>query len=390
MGSICYDFLSNSFLFSDVYLNSEFKEVSEDLIFEELTKYRNYVLSNENEIVKDIKQLQSSLKVFSTIEHIPESTLLQSALYIEQFIIDDPLFKITHQSGDQSNTMGKYLGYQNKGLDKKTLVKTLGKLKRITPMIAADYIKLLPVSVLFEPKKNTPIYYSPNFFEDDLPKAIHLFCKQNAVVRSMEKLNTGGWRLLQSNDYTPGIQVGFGDNSLNNGMIYHYLEQEYTATDKSNVWQTRMNLAEYPMQPDIWSAWVNQSINRTAINLVDRVSCEISIATKLASTYITDDTFTSNLICQNFETITTPETVTTNQILNLELPFIDNINVQNLMDVRRNEQDTFTNFRIELEREFRELRSVTDEKELKERQENILHELAVVGVKKIDTKFCVH
>lgn len=56
------------------------------------------------------------------------------------------------------------------------------------------------------------------------------------------------------------------------------------------------------------------------------------------------------------------------------------------MEVRNFEQDTFTNFRIELEQQFRELRFVTDAKELKERQENILHELGVVGVNKINAK----
>ena len=70
----------------------------------------------------------------------------------------------------------------------------------------------------------------------------------------------------------------------------------------------------------------------------------------------------------------------------LELPFLDKVDIGKLMTIRTFEADMFTSFRMELERQFRELRTVSDPKEIKLRQENILHELGDVQVKKISQK----
>jgi hypothetical protein len=53
------------------------------------------------------------------------------------------------------------------------------------------------------------------------------------------------------------------------------------------------------------------------------------------------------------------------------------------MEIRKYEEDVFTNFRFELERNFRELRNINDPNEIKIKKENILHELNEVQVDKI-------
>lgn len=313
MGSVCYDFLSDSILFSENNLNDNFNSVGDDALHSELAKYRDHIIANRNLLVADIVKLDSTLKVFSTINDIPETTLLQSALYIEQFIVDDPLFKLTRKGEKTGNALGDYLGYQDSAIDRATLSGVLKTLKRITPMIAGNYIKLLPVSFIFEPQPKTPIFYSPNFFEDDLPPAILNFCKKNAKINSMKQVE-GGWLMMNTNDYTPGLYVGFGEDYLNNGMMYHYVNQEYFKTDDPLEFETVMTLAEYPMEQNIWEGWVKQSINRSAINVVDKVYQEIGLASRLSSTYLTDNAFTSGLINQNFDKVTSPEVVTINQV----------------------------------------------------------------------------
>ena len=385
MGSLAYNFLTESILFDEDNLNTSFKSISENILLSELEKYRNYILANSESLLEDIRNFDSSLKVFSTIDKIPQDTLIQSALYIEQFIIDDPLFKFTNQHHEQSTEMGTYLGYDAPSLDINRIASTLKFLKKITPMIAGDYIKLIPVSLIFEPRKETPIFYSANQFENELPPSLINFFKKNAIVHSMERNPGGGWKSLTKQDYTPGILINFKEgNDL--GMLFHYMEQQVLRKIGENSFETGMKLAEYPMEAAVWNNWVKQSINRTAINVVDKVYTEIIIASDLNATYIADNQFTANLIQENFETIENPQTITTKQVLNLNLPFIDKINIQKLMDIRNFEQETFTNFRMELEKNFRELRFISDEKELLERQQNILHELGVVQVSKINAK----
>ena len=72
--------------------------------------------------------------------------------------------------------------------------------------------------------------------------------------------------------------------------------------------------------------------------------------------------------------------------MNLELPFLDNVNIDKLMAIRTHEAELFTNFRLELEKQLRELRTVSDPQEIKLRQENIVHEFGTVQVHKINQK----
>ncbi len=388
MGSICYDFLANSFLFDQNNLRQNFRDYADDQLETELEAYREYVLEHRHEIINDINSTKSALKVFSTIGTIPEQTLLQSALYLEQFILDDPLFKFAKRSGKQSEAFNAAMGMQqDKRVDRGQMTCLLSALKRLAPMVAGNYVKLFPLSHVFEPGDKLPVYYSPIRFSDVLPPAIRQFCSEHAVIRSMQQVKDG-WQIMKDQDYTNGLYVGFGSEAevYENGMMYHYWEQQEFPTDKPDIVEFRMNLAEYPLEKVVWDGWVEQSVNRTAINLVDRTYKEIGIAAGLGSTYITDQEFISSLIRQSYDTKDTPELITARQVLNMKVPFIERIDVDKLMNIRTMDADTFTNFRIELEKQFRELRFVTDEQELRERQENILHDLGKTGVAKINIK----
>ncbi len=129
-----------------------------------------------------------------------------------------------------------------------------------------------------------------------------------------------------------------------------------------------------------------QSVNSSAKAAFDKIYIENLIANNLKATYLTNNTFTSNLLTKNLSAKETVETSSASQFMNLELPFLDKVDIDKLMTIRTFEADLFTNFRMELERQFRELRTVTDSKEIKSLQENILHELGVVQVKKINQK----
>ena len=147
-----------------------------------------------------------------------------------------------------------------------------------------------------------------------------------------------------------------------------------------------MKLGDYPMDKNVWKTWVFQSVNSSAKAIVDKIYLENLIANELKATYLTADLFTANLLTTNLHVKETVETASATQFMNLELPFLDKVNIEKLMQVRTFEADVFTNFRIELERQFRELRTISDPYEIKLRQENIIHELADVQVRKINQK----
>lgn len=385
MGSITYDFLANSVLFNDEEIENEFSSLNDNQLEKLLQDYREHCLTNYSDLLNEVKSNNSTLKVLSSIEEIPFDTLLQSALYFDQYVIYDPLFRFTHTEGETSKVVSEYLGFEKNGISRRELAKTVKLLKRITPMIAVDYIKILPLSYSFEPPKETPINLPINYYADILPEDIMQYFKERVIVNSM-KQDGVGWKILDKQDYTPGLFITFEDLHNHKGLIYNFFYQEYIKTDEPNKFLTKMTLADYPMDVETWNIWVAQSIHSSAKAVFDKIYIENIIACDLNTTYLTDNSFTANLLTKNLSVKETVETSSASQFLNLELPFLDKVNIDKLMTIRTHEADLFTNFRLELEKQLRELRTVTDPKEIQVRQENIVHELGTVQVHKINQK----
>lgn len=385
MGSVAYNFLANSILFDDREIDNLYSSLSDSQLENLLQDYRQHCLTNIAELTKEITENKSSLKVLSSIEKIPYETLKQSALYFDQFVIYDPLFCFTHTENEASKLFTEYLGFHKNGINRKDLAETAKLLKSITPMIEADFVKILPMSYNFEPPKETPINLPINYYADELPKEIIQYFRDRAIVKSMEKVN-GGWRILDNNDLTPGLFITFDNHEKHQGSIYHYFDQKFEKTADPNKFLTKMSLAPYPMDKATWDVWAFQSVNSSAKAAFDKIYIENLIANNLKATYLTDNDFTSNLLTKNLSAKETVETSSASQFMNLELPFLDKVDIDKLMTIRTFEADLFTNFRMELERQFRELRTVTDPHEIRLRQDNILHELGEVQVKKINQK----
>ena len=72
--------------------------------------------------------------------------------------------------------------------------------------------------------------------------------------------------------------------------------------------------------------------------------------------------------------------------MKLELPFLERVSVEDLMRIRLEDGEVFKAFRLALEKQFRELRLVHDENDLKVRTQNALHELMEVQVYDVERR----
>ena len=61
--------------------------------------------------------------------------------------------------------MSDYLGFPKSGIDKKKLVSVIKTLKKITPFIANDYVKILPFNILFEGPKEVPLNMPKDYYK---------------------------------------------------------------------------------------------------------------------------------------------------------------------------------------------------------------------------------
>ena len=387
MGSITYSFLADSILFHQKSLENDFKNESVDRIETELEAYRAFCIQNYRQLIDEIKNKKSSLKVLSSTEDIGIRLLTQTALYIEQFIIPDPLFRFTDKQSEIGKVTAKYLGYQDPSLDKIKLTSAAKFLKDITPMIVSDYVKIFPLSYHFEAPKALTISMPENYNNGLLPDAIRDFFWDNAEIKSMSKHPDGGWKIEKSLHPCRGIIIDYKESSKRSGMLYHLFEIKVLDSDENTgKLEIAHTLPDYPPDMEQFKGWVTQSLNSASKRYFDEVFFENVIAQDLNATYLTDNPFTAKLISESFESKDSISNYTANSLLNIDLPFIDTIDVEKLMAVRNGDSDVFANFRAELEKQFRELRTLTGEKTIQLKIDNIFHELNDVQGHRIKTK----
>lgn len=390
MGSVTYNFLADSILFHERNISENFKNISNERIERELFDYRQHCIKNYDLLLKEIKDKNSLLSVFSSASETPINLLTQTALYFDQYIISDPLFTLTDRRSDMTKVMSEYLGYDNsEEIDRQKLTNIATFLKKITPMVAGNFVKVFPLSYHFEgPKDSVPFNMPIDYYNGVLPTEILDFFWENVDVKSMKKEENGnGWYV--ENELYPcrGIVVDFKGTNFSSSMMYHLFEMEVRDFDEKNNKATISHyLPDTAPSIEYFNAWVRQSINSASKAYFDRVFFENYLAAKFNCTYLCDNPFKANLISNTFEVKDSIQTFTANQLMNFDLPFIENIDIEKLMSIRHFEEDTFTLFRVELEKHLRELRSISDEKQLKLKLENAFHELNSVQVQKINQK----
>lgn len=177
MANTAFDFLTESFLFNDRYIEDNFRKVSEQELLLELQKYQEYIQVNYPTIVEET---HSNSKLNVSIESagkLPNEKLLkQLALYMDRIVISDPVFEFTPTKSNSHAPMSKLMGLNSREeIDRIRLAQNVKYMKWTTPLVATQFVKYMPISLIHEAPKELPIYYSPNNFSDDLPKEIFDF-----------------------------------------------------------------------------------------------------------------------------------------------------------------------------------------------------------------------
>jgi hypothetical protein len=392
MGTKAFDFLSESFLFDDERIRDRFAGVPEAEILKELRRYREFCLSSKAELEQEALSNSSNLKLFSGVRRVDPVLLKQSAFYVEQHILYDPLFELTSwrppREDRARSSYASLLGGPgpDPSFDKDKLAETAAYLKGLTPMVAADYVKILPTSYFFEPPERFPLKYSENGFADAVPQSLRQFFHKNAVVESTKRV--GDAIIIDGSfELGRGIYVRFEDHGVEDAKGYLYVERQVmTAESSGRTMVVSMHSTPWPLERKKFDDWVYQSINQTAGHLYRRVVLENTFAARFGASYFSDSPFVFRLLEQLVPVEDTVRTNTANALMNMELPFLDGVDVETLMKVRREDGEAFQSFRLELDKQLRDLRLVEDPETLRVKTENAMHELSEVQVHQINQK----
>lgn len=386
MGSLIYDFLNESLLFDESLLQSKFKGISEVRLAKELEDYREHVTEHLDDLRDEIGTDAATLRLFGSREHFSPERLRQTAFYLDQIVLPDPLFPMTRKSSDVAKTMKRYLGAPEESMiNRHELSSVTRKMRELRPMIAVNYLKYYPTSYYSEPADPMPVNYSPDGYAHSLPSDVMKHYWDNVIVRSMRKSERG---LIVDNDLRigRGLAVGFKGDNTDLFQLYHYWQQEIIKfDDESQTVYFQMTLPEEDPGVDEWERWVKQSINQSALAHFSSMATDLRLCESLNANYITNSEFTAALLTQP-ESAKSIEAHTAECVLNLDLPFLTNVRSEDLMYVCESDGEAFALFRRELEKHLREVRHETDPVRIKAKAEDLVHELRDVQLTKIDQK----
>jgi hypothetical protein len=221
-------------------------------------------------------------------------------------------------------------------------------------MIAANYVKLLPTSYFFEAPNELPFTVSKTGFAERVPKTLQEYFLNNAIVESVKNRN-GEMIIDGSLELGRTISVRFRDHKDSSGMGFKLLKQEVHSVDRENrVVDLSFFEPPYPPERDEFDRWVYQSTNQAAGHLYHRIGLENLFAAKFNCSYLSDSPFVFKLLEQIVPIKEGIQSNTTNTLLNFDLPFLDRVDIETLMQVRNEEGEAFQRFRLELEKQLRD------------------------------------
>lgn len=382
------DFVKKSSLFKANYVESQYQGWSEKKLQRELAGYRDYCLSTIS-FERDRNPNNLSILVEGFRRFLPDESLLkQCALYMENIIISDPLFEQAYPRNEDHQAVNALVGMKKSEIDRAAVASAVNYVKSLQNALKSEFVKLVPLSYLHEPPEEIPVFFPKNLFSDLLPQDLLRFFRSNAQVSPLYKTGRG-WAIGQPKDLEPcrAISIHFGDDHRS-GMIYFLNQQEITSFDEdTGKVEFVVHHPSDPPEPPLFENWINQSINKTAHNVFERVFNEIGIANRMKANYLTSSTFVADLLSQDLPTSdATFHSSIMNLVLDLNLPVLEGVSLDSILEIRQKDGEVFQNFRLDLETKLRTLRQIDDTHKLKAEIENVTHELSEVQVNEVNKK----
>lgn len=382
MGSYAYEYLNDSLLLDHSLVSRQYSSVSTKDLENELRNYREYCLKVLPEIRRAVKSNDGIVSCLapSTISHV--SWLKQAALYLEEAVVVDPIFKLTDIRTASTEAFTAFMGMASTPIiDRIELAKAAMLLIELRPLVAGGYVRIYPVSLEFEREAEVPLIYSDVGFEDCLPQPILEYYKSKAVVRSVK--NDQG-RMLVLRDLHPCRNISIYFNGMEEGFAMGYLlnPTEFQPTDDENMVTFTYKKTSVPPSIETFDAWVNQSINQTARNHFTDLSKRVVLCDLLGSMFATEHPFESDLLNMGVGSRNIKSNAL-NCTMQMDVPFINQISSDDLMTIRNNDGEAFQSFRAELEKGFRAARHESDPDKISAIVEDTQHELFEVQMSQI-------
>lgn len=380
----------NSFLYLSDAVESHYSTYQDKEIVSELQKYREYVLRSIEDIQGEIKRTHDKLNInIESFNTLPTEQLYkQLVLYMDQVVIPDPLFELTEKRNSMTDTVGEYMGLQKaSAISIEKLIDVINYIKCIAPLIEANFVVMLPISLIHEAPKEIGINYSPTAFSDVIPSHILDYYRSIVKVYNLEK-REHGLRMDSSKPLTLGTQiyVDFPDVMASRGHIYQYMLQEIVEFDeKTGKALFRMHIPN-TIEEASFNVWVNQSINQAANHHFKEKYSELVLAQKCGCMYLARSPLTAKVLQFSIDT-PTKDSELANLAMQFDLPVVDELPITDILEIRNNYGEAFHNFRNELNSKLIGLDTISDPDTFKRQLDTISYELSNLQIKEVEKEY---
>jgi hypothetical protein len=385
MGSKTYEFLAESLLFDQSLIEEKFSSVTEQELEQELERYRVFGRKEAPAVEAEISKESSSLVVLAD-EPLDMVRLTQSALYVNQYVFDDPLLKIAERPHASADAMNQYLGMaQNQTINRRSLAKTSALMKSMTPFVAGNFLKFMPMTAE-RTDGSLPFNYSPTAYEDALPTEVLKLFKDAAIVKSLRKVDRG---FVVENSLYPGraIDISFNGHPSDRDFMYMLWEQEVIDMDEeTRICRFALTIPDEAPNPAYFAHWVKQSVNQAALALFMGVENRLRMAASLNAVVGSPSELMFQAIQKAFNPKSSVPVQTANAFVNLDLPILAGITPEQVMRLRQDEGEAFKRFRLLLDQKLSGLRETGDPAETERLAALAVHELTEVRMDEIDGK----
>lgn len=384
MGSILYDFLGESVLFDDARIALAYRGLTDAEIAAELERYRQFCTANIGQLQQEAASVTGGPRLVAAHELTPVSLLVRGSLYLDRFVVDDPLFRHTRNEVDPNWAL--LAGAKREDLRRDAILDAVAYLKEIAPFVAHDYVRVVPFSLFYEPPKQLPLRYSETQFAELLPKELLDFFRDRVKLREVKAVD--GRLLVLPELKGPCRRISVSFEGSDSGS-YFYTLQETRATNvdrKTGRFSMQMRIPDEPPSRASFDVWIEQSINAAAHGFFERATKGMGLAGSLDAMYLASTPLAAEIADFVLPPANGIPAFSASQALALDLPWLENAAPGTLMEIRSSDGEAFSLFRGAFDAKFRELRTVKDPNEIKIKVENAIHELTETQVGLLEAK----
>ena len=388
MSQVSFGFLRDSILLNPAAQENLFSDLTDKELVTELSTYREHILDRLGELQNEVLDGGNRLGAYFGASLCTEPKirqLIRAGLYFDQLVIDDPLFPHGREPTSGSEAYAKLVGYEVGPLDRRAVAEAARLVATLQPLVSGGLLKLVPASIQHEPPREVSISYSPTLFSERVPAPLLPWFHDRKEVLPMRRRDGAGWEARRGDKLEPcrAILVRLRGFDGDTTFFLTGIKKHEPVPGRENLVRVTQWIPDEPPDPETFRNWVSQSVNQFSGDVYRRVASDMRNAAGFGTMMFTDSQFVSELLELQMTEQGGIQEDLANLAMRFELPFLDDLAVDDLMTIRELEGEAFENYRLELQRQLRGLRAIGSEEELVRCLEEVQHEMAEVQVRHV-------